>query len=90
LPEEDSTEAETNDFGTGAIALANFGTDTPPPVCFLLGTFIQTPSGPVIVDDLKSGDLVMTVDGGVQPGFLGHIIASHMAGQRRKAQADHD
>jgi len=66
-PEEDPTEAEMNDFGNGAIALANVSAVTPPPVCFLSGTLIQTPSGPVVVDDLQSGDLVMTVDGGNQP-----------------------
>ena len=67
LPEADPTEAEMNSFGNGAIRLQSVTTVTPPPVCFLSGTLIQTPSGPVAVDDLQSGDLVMTVDGGSQP-----------------------
>lgn len=36
-------------------------------VCFTRGTRIITPRGPVAVEDLKVGDLVMTKDNGPQP-----------------------
>nr|WP_170538183.1 Hint domain-containing protein [Ruegeria arenilitoris] len=36
-------------------------------VCFALGTLIETPSGPVPVDRLEPGDLVLTMDRGAQP-----------------------
>ena len=35
--------------------------------CFLAGTLIDTPSGPVPVERLKAGDLVTTMDHGPQP-----------------------
>jgi hypothetical protein len=35
-----------------------------PPVCFMPGTHILTPAGEVLVENLKRGDLVQTVDGG--------------------------
>ncbi|RKF14037.1 2,3,4,5-tetrahydropyridine-2,6-carboxylate N-succinyltransferase [Roseovarius spongiae] len=35
--------------------------------CFVAGTMIETPSGPVPVETLKAGDLVMTRDEGAQP-----------------------
>ena len=36
-------------------------------VCFARGTMIDTPDGPVAVQDLRPGDLVMTRDSGAQP-----------------------
>jgi len=36
------------------------------PPCFVSGTFIQTPTGPRLVEDLGVGDAVMTLDHGVQ------------------------
>ncbi|MGB8814681.1 MAG: Hint domain-containing protein [Paracoccaceae bacterium] len=37
------------------------------PVCFGAGTMIDTPQGPRAVQDLRSGDLVSTLDDGPQP-----------------------
>lgn len=36
-------------------------------ICFTAGTLIATPEGPRPVEDLRPGDLVMTVDEGAQP-----------------------
>jgi hypothetical protein len=46
--------------GTGIVTV-----DTIP--CFVAGTRIQTPDGPVVVEDIQPGDLVMTRDEGPQP-----------------------
>ncbi len=35
--------------------------------CFVAGTLIDTPRGPVPVEDLRPGDLVITLDNSVQP-----------------------
>lgn len=35
--------------------------------CFVAGTLIDTPTGPRPVQDLRPGDLVLTLDNGVQP-----------------------
>lgn len=35
--------------------------------CFLCGTMIETPQGPVAIEDLVPGDLVLTRDRGAQP-----------------------
>ena len=35
--------------------------------CFVAGTLIDTPKGPVRVEDLRPGDLVLTLDRGAQP-----------------------
>lgn len=41
--------------------------DAPPPnVCFVQGTLIETDRGLVAVEDLKTGDLVLTKDNGLQ------------------------
>lgn len=50
---------------------------SPPPVCLRAGTRIDTPSGPKRVENLRPGDLVMTLDNGPQPVRL--------AGHRRVA-----
>jgi len=36
------------------------------PVCFTLGTYIRTPDGDRLIDDLRPGDMVSTVDHGPQ------------------------
>lgn len=36
-------------------------------VCFTLGTAIATPQGDVLIDDLRVGDLITTMDNGPQP-----------------------
>lgn len=42
--------------------------DAPPPnVCFANGTLIETDRGPVAVEELRAGDLVVTRDAGLQP-----------------------
>ncbi len=44
-----------------------------PFVCFLAGTLIRTPSGDVVVESLKIGDLVFTASGDERPiVWLGH------------------
>lgn len=48
---EIATETSTGSFG---------------PTCFTPGTLIETPSGPRPIDDLRSGDMVMTRDSGAQ------------------------
>ncbi len=40
---------------------------SPPPVCFAAGTWIDTPDGPVRVEDLRPGDRVLTLDDGALP-----------------------
>ncbi|MDK3017676.1 choice-of-anchor L domain-containing protein [Pseudodonghicola flavimaris] len=35
--------------------------------CLVAGTLVDTPNGPVAVEDLKPGDLVLTEDNGAQP-----------------------
>ena len=35
-------------------------------LCFLQGTRIATPAGPVAIEDLRAGDLVLTADGGTR------------------------
>lgn len=68
LPSSDATDVQMSGLGTGAIRPDDL-TNNPPdtPVCFASGTFIETPTGPMMVDDLRQGDLVMTVDDGPQP-----------------------
>jgi len=36
-------------------------------ICFTRGTLIDTPDGPRLIEDLKVGDLVLTVDHGAKP-----------------------
>ena len=39
----------------------------PPPICLAAGTRIATPRGAVAVEELRPGDLVVTLDAGAQP-----------------------
>ncbi|GAA6175131.1 Hint domain-containing protein [Sulfitobacter pacificus] len=43
-------------------AVGDFG-----PTCFTPGTWIDTPAGPRLIEDLQVGDLVSTLDEGAQP-----------------------
>ena len=52
------------------------GTDLGP-TCFVAGTLIDTPDGPRPIEQIKVGDLVMTMDDGPQP-VLWHQI-NHMS-----------
>jgi hypothetical protein len=53
-----------DDFGNKDVGLATIKTVVP---CFTLGTLIETPSGPVPVERLRAGDLVVTLDHGPRP-----------------------
>ncbi len=56
----------TNIISDNEIAYGSlYGAGTP--VCFAAGTLIETDMGPVRVEDLSTGDLVMTRDHGLQP-----------------------
>lgn len=50
----------------GTAAVIDF-TPAPPPPCFVQGTEIDTPRGPVPVENLSAGDLVCTKYNGSQP-----------------------
>lgn len=62
----------------GGDGFVNDKTPTPGsgPVCFVAGTLIETPDGPIKVEDLSIGDFVATRDSGLQP--LRWIFASRM------------
>lgn len=48
--------------------------DPDAPSCFLTGTHIETPSGPVPVEQLRAGDLVCCAGGGSVPVlWMGHV-----------------
>lgn len=49
-------------------------------ICFTPGTRISTPRGPVLVEQLRIGDLVQTKDNGAQP--IEWIGTRHMTGAR--------
>jgi len=55
-----TVESSTGDTDTGFVTV-----DSIP--CFVAGTMIRTPDGPVAVETLEPGDLVMTRDEGAQP-----------------------
>jgi hypothetical protein len=48
------------------------------PVCFVRGTLVETADGPVAVENLTPGDLVFTMDNGLQP--ISWIGSSHRRG----------
>ena len=56
--------------------------DTGAPICFVQGTMIATADGEVLIEDLEVGDLIQTVDHGLQPlCWIGsrHLDASVLA-----------
>lgn len=79
---DDNNDLAPADFDASAVTNITLGTwdgtdyisgqtsnfDEPPPVvCFAAGTLIETDRGPVAVEFLKTGDLVLTKDAGLQP-----------------------
>lgn len=63
---DDGSTLRFNGLRVGDLGPDNFILE-PPPVCFAAGTRILTPQGPVAVEDLAPGDLVLTMDAGPQP-----------------------
>ena len=80
-PDEPITLETMQDFPNGAVPINDLVED-----CFVAGTRILTAQGPVMVEDLKAGDLVRTVDGRDVPVlWSGHRIVPARklnAGQR--------
>ncbi|SNS21813.1 Hint domain-containing protein [Tropicimonas sediminicola] len=67
MPGEEATEADMENFGNGAIDIQNVDETGPGEICFAAGTLLMTPKGPVPVEDLAPGDLLVTRDGGALP-----------------------
>lgn len=67
-PFQQATAAEMDSFGNGRIDVQNLNTNPDPtPVCYVDGTRLETVNGPVAVENLRVGDLLMTRDNGPQP-----------------------
>jgi Ca2+-binding RTX toxin-like protein len=72
--DEDGNATDYSDntqFGSGSIVMqgatpASLTADNTGVVCFTSGTAIRTPRGNILVDDLRIGDLVTTMDNGPQ------------------------
>lgn len=60
------TETISYQISNGA-GTTDIGFVTVEVVCFAGGTLIETPCGPVLIEELKAGDLVLTRDHGAQP-----------------------
>ncbi len=55
----------------------------PPPICFLCGTMIQTPTGQRSIESLTIGDTVTTVSGAARPvKWIGRMSFVRAAGRR--------
>ena len=65
----------TSTGGTSTITITINGLDEPP--CFVRGTLIDTPHGPRLVEDLRTGDMVLTRDNG--PQKLRWVGAKHVS-----------
>ena len=68
----------TSANGTSTITITINGLDEPP--CFVAGTLIDTPYGARRIEDLKSGDMVLTRDNG--PQQLRWVGAKHVSAAR--------
>ncbi|MGJ8594585.1 Hint domain-containing protein [Sulfitobacter sp.] len=74
---QSNTEADYSDndsFGSGSLTFtdansdgSSFTAENTNVVCFTSGTAIRTPLGDRLIDDLRVGDLVSTMDNGPQP-----------------------
>ncbi|MGH1415398.1 MAG: Hint domain-containing protein [Pelagimonas sp.] len=72
--------SDNTSFGTGALTFTgasadgtSFTAENTGVICFAMGTAIRTPKGEVLVEDLKTGDLVTTMDNGPQRiRWIGH------------------
>lgn len=68
MPNEAASAEEMDAFGNGAIDVQSLDiTPDPAPICFSKGTLVTGQRGEIMVEDLKVGDLVLTVDFGMQP-----------------------
>lgn len=68
--------SDNDRFGSGSILVqgasadnSSFTVENTGVVCFTTGTAILTPRGEVLIEDLRIGDLVTTMDNGPQPIF---------------------
>ncbi|MBM1311350.1 Hint domain-containing protein [Sulfitobacter mediterraneus] len=66
--------SDNTSFGTGSLTFTGasgdnsfYTADNTGVTCFTSGTSIRTPKGDVLIDDLRIGDLVCTMDNGPQP-----------------------
>lgn len=66
--------SDNTNFGTGSLTFTGassndsfYTADNTGVTCFTSGTSIRTPKGDVLIDDLRIGDLVCTMDNGPQP-----------------------
>ena len=63
---DNNNDGDTTDSSESADAQFNTG-QADDPICFALGTLIDTAMGPRQVEDLRPGDLIVTRDAGLQP-----------------------
>jgi Ca2+-binding RTX toxin-like protein len=64
--------SDNTQFSGGSVTMqgatpASFTADNTGVVCFTSGTAIMTPTGEVLIDELRPGDMVNTLDNGPQP-----------------------
>jgi len=77
--------SDNSEFGSGSLEIqgasgdnSSFTQENTGVVCFTSGTAIRTPYGDVLIDDLKVGDLVITMDNG--PQKIRWIGKRHLSG----------